>query len=135
MTFTLAFNDLKSEAPRQRVRCSATGRFVAWSKVPQLRAPGARRSVFVCPPVVVDNTDAPPVVVFAVEERPPVGSVLSRMRESLDLSVGVVAVAVVFTVSATVSAVAGAVGAVVAAVSSMAARVGGWLRGSKGGSM
>ena len=124
MTFELAFNDLKPDAPRQRVRCSATGRFVAWSKVPQLRAPGARRSVFVCPPVVLNNTDAPPVV-----------SVLSRMRESLDLAVGVVAVAAVFTVSATVSAVAGAVSAVAGAVSSIMARAGDWIRGSKGGSM
>ena len=60
MTFSLAFADLDAAAPRQRARCAATGRFVAWSKVPQLRAAGAPRVVVITAPVVV-AADAPEV--------------------------------------------------------------------------
>jgi hypothetical protein len=52
MTFALAFNGLSADAPRQRARCAATGRFVAWAKVPQLRVPGAPRVVVIPAPVV-----------------------------------------------------------------------------------
>lgn len=52
MTFALAFADLDAAAPRQRARCAATGRFVAWSKVPQLRVPGAPRVIVIPAPVV-----------------------------------------------------------------------------------
>jgi hypothetical protein len=52
MTFALAFNDLTAAAPRQRARCCRTGRFVAWSKVPQLRVPGAPRIIVIPAPVV-----------------------------------------------------------------------------------
>lgn len=64
MTFALAFNGLTADAPRQRARCSATGRFVAWSKVPQLRVPGAPRVVVIASPLVVvaaDGAEAAPV--------------------------------------------------------------------------
>ena len=62
MTFALAFNGLTADAPRQRARCAATGRFVAWSKVPQLRVPGAPRVVVIASPLVVVAADgAPPV--------------------------------------------------------------------------
>lgn len=60
MTFSLAFADLDAAAPRQRARCAATGRFVAWSKVPQLRAAGAPRVIVITAPVVV-AADAPEV--------------------------------------------------------------------------
>jgi hypothetical protein len=64
MTFALAFSSLPANAPRQRVRCAATGRFVAWAKVPQLRAAGAARVVVIAAPlvVVVVADAAPPVV-------------------------------------------------------------------------
>jgi len=64
MTFALAFNGLTADAPRQRARCSATGRFVAWSKVPQLRVPGAPRVVVIASPLVVvaaDGAEVAPV--------------------------------------------------------------------------
>jgi hypothetical protein len=64
MTFALAFNGLSADAPRQRARCAATGRFVAWSKVPQLRVPGAPRVVVIASPLVVvaaDGAEAAPV--------------------------------------------------------------------------
>ena len=64
MTFALAFNGLTADAPRQRARCAATGRFVAWSKVPQLRVPGAPRVVVIASPLVVvaaDGAEAAPV--------------------------------------------------------------------------
>ena len=70
MTFTLAFSTLEADAPRQRVRCSASGRFVAWSKVPQLRLPGAPRVVVIAAPlgVVADGAEVAPVA-----EAPPLG--------------------------------------------------------------
>ena len=55
MTLALAFADLEARAPRQRARCVASGRFVAWSKVPQLRAIGAPRVVVIPSPMVVDD--------------------------------------------------------------------------------
>ena len=55
MSFSLAFSGLNADAPRQRVRCSVTGRFVAWSKVPQLRVAGAPRVVVISSPVVSDD--------------------------------------------------------------------------------
>tara|TARA_R100001079_G_scaffold20339_1_gene10158 strand:+ start:4841 stop:5296 length:456 start_codon:yes stop_codon:yes gene_type:complete len=64
MTFALAFADLDAAAPRQRARCAATGRFVAWAKVPQLRVPGAPRVVVIASPLVVvaaDGAEAAPV--------------------------------------------------------------------------
>lgn len=102
MTFLLAFDDLDAAAPRQRARCAATGRFVAWSKVPQLRVPGAPRVVVIAAPVVevaevaevatvapvaevapvavVDGAEAVAVAV-AVEATPPVvGGLLSTAR-------------------------------------------------------
>ena len=68
MTFTLAFSNLDAAAPRQRARCAATGRFVAWSKVPQLRVPGAPRVVVIPSPLVeVDVAEVPePVAVTEV---------------------------------------------------------------------
>ena len=72
MTFALAFNGLSADAPRQRARCAATGRFVAWSKVPQLRVPGAPR-VVVIPSTLVAVVDGAEVVPAApVAEAPPV---------------------------------------------------------------
>lgn len=70
MTFTLAFSTLKADAPRQRARCSASGRFVAWARVPQLRAVGAPRVVVVAAPlgVVADGAEVAPVA-----EAPPLG--------------------------------------------------------------
>jgi hypothetical protein len=67
MTFSLAFSNLEADAPRQRARCAATGRFVAWSKVPQLRVPGAPR-VVVIPSllVVVDVVEVPEPVAVPV---------------------------------------------------------------------
>ena len=65
MTFALAFNGLTADAPRQRARCSATGRFVAWSKVPQLRVPGAPRVVFIASPLVVVAADVAEVAPVA----------------------------------------------------------------------
>ena len=70
MTFALAFSSLPADAPRQRARCSASGRFVAWAKVPQLRAVGAPRVVVVAAPlgVVADGAEVAPVA-----EAPPLG--------------------------------------------------------------
>jgi hypothetical protein len=67
MTFLLAFDDLDAAAPRQRARCAATGRFVAWSKVPQLRVPGAPRVVVIPAPVaeVADVAEVAPVAPVA----------------------------------------------------------------------
>ena len=82
MTFALAFNGLSADAPRQRARCAATGRFVAWSKVPQLRVPGAPR-VVVIPSTLVAVVDGAEVVPVApVAEPPPVvgGGFLSKAR-------------------------------------------------------
>ena len=97
MTFSLAFSNLNADAPRQRVRCAATGRFVAWAKVPQLRAVGAAR-VVVIPPVVVPVTEAAPVV--EIVSAPPVDAVAA---------VAAVVTSVVSTVTDTVTAIAGAV--------------------------
>ena len=70
MAFTLAFSNLKADAPRQRARCSASGRFVAWARVPHLRAVGAPRVVVVAAPlgVVADGAEVAPVA-----EAPPLG--------------------------------------------------------------
>ena len=67
MTFVLAFSDLEAAAPRQRARCAATGRFVAWSKVPQLRVPGAPRVVVIPSTLVavVDGAEVAPVAPVA----------------------------------------------------------------------
>jgi len=73
MTFTLAFSTLAADAPRQRARCSASGRFVAWSKVPQLRAPGAPRLVVIAAPLVVVADVAEVAPVAPVVEAPPLG--------------------------------------------------------------
>ena len=82
MTFALAFNGLSADAPRQRARCAATGRFVAWSKVPQLRVPGAPRVVVIPSTLVavVDGAEVAPVA--PVAEAPPVvgGGFLSKAR-------------------------------------------------------
>ena len=67
MTFALAFSNLEADAPRQRARCAATGRFVAWSKVPQLRVPGAPRVVVIPSPLVeVDVVEVPEPVAVPV---------------------------------------------------------------------
>lgn len=67
MTFALAFNGLSADAPRQRARCAATGRFVAWAKVPQLRVPGAPRIVVIAAPVaeVVEAAEVAPAAPVA----------------------------------------------------------------------
>lgn len=79
MTFALAFSNLSADAPRQRARCSATGRFVAWAKVPQLRIPGAPRVVTIAaPPVGVAE-----VAVVAEVVPPPVGSTVARVSRSV----------------------------------------------------
>ena len=95
MTFALAFADLDAAAPRQRARCAATGRFVAWSKVPQLRVPGAPRIVVIPSTLVavVDGAEVAPVAPVAEvapvvvadaagAEAPPVvgGGFLSKAR-------------------------------------------------------
>mgnify|MGYP003112960605 CR=1 FL=1 len=85
MTFALAFADLDAAAPRQRARCAATGRFVAWSKVPQLRAPGAPRVVVIASPLVVDAPDTAEAV--SVADAPPVvGGGLVRSAVALGAS-------------------------------------------------
>ena len=67
MTFSLAFSNLDAAAPRQRARCAVTGRFVAWSKVPQLRVPGAPRFVVIPSSLVeVDVVEVPEPVAVPV---------------------------------------------------------------------
>ena len=80
MTFALAFSNLSADAPRQRARCSVTGRFVAWSKVPQLRIPGAPRVVTIAAPLDGVAEVAPVVVAPVVVEvvTPPAVSRVSR---------------------------------------------------------
>ena len=95
MTFSLAFADLNADAPRQRARCAATGRFVAWAKVPQLRAVGAAR-VVVIPPVVVPVTQVAPVV--EIVSAPPVDAVAA---------VAAVVTSVASTITDTVAAAVG----------------------------
>ena len=73
MTFSLAFSTLAADAPRQRARCSASGRFVAWSKVPQLRAPGAPRLVVIAAPLVAVADGAPVAPAAPAAEAPPLG--------------------------------------------------------------
>jgi hypothetical protein len=75
MTFSLAFSGLASDAPRQRARCAKTGRFVAWSKVPQLRVPGAPRVVVIPAPVVEVAEVAEVAPVAPVAEVAPVAPV------------------------------------------------------------
>jgi len=105
MTLTLAFRGLAADSPRQRARCSVSGRFVAWVKAVALRVAGAPRVVVVpstVEPVAADA--APPVVVAPV-------------------------VAVAAAIAAPVVAVARAVVApVVDVVSTIIARVGRWFR-------
>jgi len=81
MEFSLAFAGLDAAAPRQRARCAVTGRFVAWSRVPQLRVPGAARVVVIPAPVVV-VADAEAASLAPVAEAPPVvgGGFLSTAR-------------------------------------------------------
>ena len=66
MEITLAFSNLKADAPRQRARCTRTGRFVAWVKAAALRVVGAPRVVVVpvnpAPPAVAPLTPVAPVV-------------------------------------------------------------------------
>ena len=104
MTLTLAFRGLAADSPRQRARCSVSGRFVAWVKAVALRVAGAPR-VVVVPSTVEPAADAaPPVVVAPV-------------------------VAVAAAIAAPVVAVARAVVApVVDVVSTIIARVGRWFR-------
>ena len=85
MTFALAFSNLSADAPRQRARCSATGRFVAWAKVPQLRIPGAPRVLTIAAPPVGVAEVAPVVGVAVVAEvvTPPVGSAVARVSRSV----------------------------------------------------
>ena len=72
MTFALAYSTLGADSPRQRARCSASGRFVPWARVPQLRAVGAPRVVVIAAPLVAVSVavaapvaEAPPVVAAA----------------------------------------------------------------------
>ena len=104
MNLTLAFSGLAADSPRQRARCSVTGRFVAWVKAAALRVAGAPR-VVVVPSTVEPAADAaPPVVVAPV-------------------------VAVAAAIAAPVVAVARAIVApVVDVVSTIIARVGRWFR-------
>ena len=88
MTFSLAFSNLDAAAPRQRARCAATGRFVAWSKVPQLRVPGAPRVVVIPSPLVVDGGDA--VEVPVTVEAPPVVSTILLIGEKIADAAGLV---------------------------------------------
>lgn len=85
MTFELAFSNLSTDAPRQRARCSVTGRFVAWSRVPQLRTPGAPRVVTIAAPPVGVVEVAPVVVVPVLAEvvPSPVGSILARVSRTV----------------------------------------------------
>ena len=62
MTAVLAFSNLSAAAPRQRARCSRTGRFVAWSRAAALRSPAAPAVVVLTPaPVATVETPAPVV--------------------------------------------------------------------------
>jgi hypothetical protein len=80
MEFSLAFAGLNAAAPRQRARCSVSGRFVAWSRVPQLRLPGAPRVVVISAPVVV-VADAEAASLAPVADAPPVvAGFLSKAR-------------------------------------------------------
>ena len=103
MTLTLAFRGLAADSPRQRARCSVTGRFVAWVKAVALRVAGAPLVVVV--PSSVEPADAAaPVVVSPV-------------------------VAVAVAIAAPVVDVARAIVApVVDVVSTIIARVGRWFR-------
>jgi len=89
MTFSLAFSNLKADAPRQRARCSASGRFVAWSKVPQLRAPGAPRVVVIAAPlgVVADGAEVAPVAPVAEASPLGIGSALPIVARGFVASV------------------------------------------------
>ena len=107
MTFSLAFSNLAADAPRQRVRCAVTGRFVAWVKAPQLRTVVAAR-VVVAPPVVVPVA----VVAPAVEtvSAPPVDAVA--------------------VVAAVVTSVASTIIDAVTAIADTVAAAGGWFKRS-----
>ena len=109
MPFCLAFSDLDADAPRQRARCARTGRFVAWSKVPELRVLGAPRVVVMPPPVVSDD----------VAEVVPVSAPLT-----LSGAVARVACVVSTMPPRLAGAVAGAVSAVAGAVASTITIVG-----------
>jgi len=113
MQITLAFSNLKADAPRQRARCTRTGRFVAWVKAAALRVVGAPRVV------VVPVNPAPP----AVAPLAPVAPV------EPDAAIAAPVARVARAVAAPVVAVArAAVAPVARAVSSIIARVGRWFR-------
>ena len=115
MSFCLAFHNLDADAPRQRARCARTGRFVAWSKVPELRVPGAPRVVVIPPPVVSDDVaevvSVPaPLTLSGVVAR--AASVVSTMPPQL------------------AGAVAGAVAAVASTITMVGRSLWGRVRGS-----
>ena len=124
MTFALAFNDLTAAAPRQRARCCRTGRFVAWSKVPQLRVPGAPR-IIVIPAPVVDVAEVVEVAQVApVSEVAPVAVVDGAEVEAAPLVVGGL-----FSIARTRSArVGAAAAALVDGARSTVAAAGRWFR-------
>ena len=78
MNLTLAFSGLAADSPRQRARCSATGRFVAWVKAAALRVAGAP-PVVVAPVVAVAAAIAAPVVAVARAVVAPVVAVASTI--------------------------------------------------------
>ena len=119
MSFSLAFSDLDAASPRQRARCARTGRFVAWSRVPQLRVAGAPRVVVIPPPVVSDDVAEvvpvpAPLTVSVVVAR--AASVVSTMPPLLAV--------------AAVAAVAGAVAAVASTITMVGRSLWGRVRGS-----
>ena len=118
MTLTLAFSGLAADSPRQRARCAATGRFVAWVKAAVLRVAGAPRVVVVPSSLEPAAADAAPVVAPAVVA--PVVAVAAAIAAPVArvaCAVAAPVVAVARTVSAPVARVA----------SSIIARVGRWL--------
>jgi phage-related minor tail protein len=119
MTLTLAFRGLAADSPRQRARCSVTGRFVAWVKAAALRVAGAPRVVVVPSTVEPDAADAAPVV--APVTVPPVVAVAAAIAAPVARVARAVAAPVVAVARAAVAPVA-------RAVSSIIARVGRWFR-------
>ena len=119
MSFSLAFSDLDADAPRQRARCARTGRFVAWSKVPQLRVPGAPR-VVVIPPLVVSDDVAEVVPVPAPLT---LSGVVARAAAVVSTMPPLLAAAVA-------GAVAGAVGAVASTITMVGRSLWSRVRGS-----
>ena len=113
MTLTLAFRGLAADSPRQRARCAATGRFVAWVKAAALRVAGAPRVVVVPSSVEPAAAAAAPVVAPVVTVAAAIAAPVARVARAVAAPV----VAVARTVSAPVARVA----------SSIIARVGRWL--------